>query len=666
MLKYEINVKEVNDAENQIDLYAISCHDYYADSSKVEVRNIYSNDIKTYVGMPITVVSTIFKENVFNTALPIYETDNVEIVQCDNLNKTFSFISDKYQDLKLSSISIVVEDTVLYLHFFFDEWHYFNSWNDYGITFYVHYMSNKGEYTQMNFSRCQVVTDMELKWRYDAGTYGIDNFMCSIFRNDKYELKGYGDYGESVDPKYIEVEEIPETACFTDELFLKKRVVYSSGHNCWRWELYEKQCNDGDLTGVSSNRLNYKFKDVENTAEYTTNALASINVPLSVESSYDTYQEQNINSKFVQEQVKSSKNGITEMEKFCYHPVFRLGVIDYNQTSGGGQVVNRGEIEYKPIHKIKINLHFREREKEGWIVKQNGYWNGMNSNGLYGDVFNTNNEPKFFSYIDGNSIDGYGVDCGRQSDLLCYLGFTDTDVKYQKSKLKKSFLRLSFYDSPNVGDQNLLCYSTVFVDSSNLLVKMMRGAKRKNKCNQTSEGLYVVSGQIGSEHYDDIKTNTEPCMEKTKFGIEDAEQFRLSSQFVIKDRLSSESSDGFYLYLWADNDNGAVPSDIYMKVDFCHAGYGRVIPFTMPYLDTVHEKRIYTFEEVSYEWCVNGGWGVKTNDKYSYIHFKYVYDKKNRRHVYFLDDETYGLGSYNDSTPDELELNLYESKINFE
>ena len=144
MLKYEINVKEVNDAENQIDLYAISCHDYYADSSKVEVRNIYSNDIKTYVGMPITVVSTIFKENVFNTALPIYETDNVEIVQCDNLNKTFSFISDKYQDLKLSSISIVVEDTVLYLHFFFDEWHYFNSWNDYGITFYVHYMSNKG------------------------------------------------------------------------------------------------------------------------------------------------------------------------------------------------------------------------------------------------------------------------------------------------------------------------------------------------------------------------------------------------------------------------------------------------------------------------------------------------------------------------------------------
>ena len=140
---------------------------------------------------------------------------------------------------------------------------------------------------------------------------------------------------------------------------------------------------------------------------------------------------------------------------------------------------------------------------------------------------------------------------------------------------------------------------------------------------------------------------------------------------MVSDRLSSACSEGFYLYLWADNDGGKIPYDIYMRVDFNHAGYGRVIPFTMPY----NENGIYTFDDISNCW-LNGeigtdgelhkGWGVRKNEKYSYIHFKYVYDFDNNKHVYYLDDEVYGLGSYNDTTPDELELNLYEAKINFE
>jgi hypothetical protein len=35
-------------------------------------------------------------------------------------------------------------------------------------------------------------------------------------------------------------------------------------------------------------------------------------------------------------------------------------------------------------------------------------------------------------------------------------------------------------------------------------------------------------------------------------------------------------------------------------------------------------------------------------------------------HVYYLDPDTYGFGGYYDSSvPDELNLNLYEPKINF-
>ena len=40
-------------------------------------------------------------------------------------------------------------------------------------------------------------------------------------------------------------------------------------------------------------------------------------------------------------------------------------------------------------------------------------------------------------------------------DLLYFLNFTNEDVFYQKQKIGKSFLRLSFFDSPNPQNQNL-------------------------------------------------------------------------------------------------------------------------------------------------------------------------------------------------------------------
>ena len=38
------------------------------------------------------------------------------------------------------------------------------------------------------------------------------------------------------------------------------------------------------------------------------------------------------------------------------------------------------------------------------------------------------------------------------------LGFTDEDVYYQKKKISKSFIRLSFYNNKNPLDQMLLFY----------------------------------------------------------------------------------------------------------------------------------------------------------------------------------------------------------------
>ncbi len=61
--------------------------------------------------------------------------------------------------------------------------------------------------------------------------------------------------------------------------------------------------------------------------------------------------------------------------------------------------------------------------------------------------------------------------------------------------------------------------------------------------------------------------------------IDELERLRMSSQFVVTDKYSSKhSSEGFYFYTYKTNNGGVFPNDIYMRVEFNHAGYGRTIP----------------------------------------------------------------------------------------
>ena len=83
-----------------------------------------------------------------------------------------------------------------------------------------------------------------------------------------------------------------------------------------------------------------------------------------------------------------------------------------------------------------------------WETDDNGYWNNYILRSDHKAL-----EPTYKNY------NIYG-------DLLGYLGFTDDDVYYQKDALKKSFLRLSFYDSPNRETQKLLYYYTIYFDTN--------------------------------------------------------------------------------------------------------------------------------------------------------------------------------------------------------
>lgn len=128
-------------------------------------------------------------------------------------------------------------------------------------------------------------------------------------------------------------------------------------------------------------------------------------------------------------------------------------------------------------------------------------------------------------------------DWDLDSTNITSIGFTDDDVLNKRMRLQKTFIRLSFYDDKDLKKQNLLYYSTIYIDSDDLYSR------------------YIQDG-----HSSNLRLNF----------------------FVQNPRLTTKtkSFEGFNLYLF----KGDVPKnnvrDIYMRVDFNNAVNGRVSLFT--------------------------------------------------------------------------------------
>ena len=102
-----------------------------------------------------------------------------------------------------------------------------------------------------------------------------------------------------------------------------------------------------------------------------------------------------------------------------------------------------------------------------------------------------------------------------------------------------------------------------------------------------------------------------------------------------------------------------------MKVEFNHAGYGRNIPMMAPYRDNPNNAGFKTNDEIVADWTApNTGYGIKKYTRYSYIHLKVKYDVNTKRHIYYLDPDTYGTKYNWDKSI--LNINLYEARIAFE
>lgn len=375
----------------------------------------------------------------------------------------------------------------------------------------------------------------------------------------------------------------------------------------------EREEKEGTLKGCQVLRDNFLFTEKTDTTFWSNRSTVSIDIPFSSSFETNLYQMDLIKEKFVDKTKKEVINRIVDLERDVYYP--SVYDVNYNYSHD--------------IYTIKFNLHFREHRGDDWTVTNDTLWNGVEDNRINKDITDDN-----------------------VSDLLMFLGFNNEDVRYQRNKLKKSFLRLSYYDSPNPANQNLLMYSTIFVNSGELFSKYARYGEEEGYTliSFDEDGKYVLSTDkkgIGvDKEYDGF-----------------IEEKRLSSQFVVKDKNTSKSSsEGFYLYLWKE-DETPIPQDIYMKVEFNHSGFGRTIPFMMPYSENSDgEKSIKSFQNIVDDFT-NPEQAYTMSDylKYSYIHLKYAYDVENQKHRYFIDPHTYGTQVV--SQDNELIINLYEAKI---
>lgn len=359
----------------------------------------------------------------------------------------------------------------------------------------------------------------------------------------------------------------------------------------WSWDLYS--CKMQVLYTINGEDYDDRifFKECgnkivlsNNVSATTTSGFLKFNVHINESQGTNLFQETVLKKEYVDDVVNSAIPEINDYEKNIIKPY-----------------IQRNENSFERASNIIFNLHFRDRTKNGiltdnWVTDDSKGWNEY------------------------DSID--------KSDLLYYLGFDKDDVYYQKMKLQKSFLRLSFYDSNNPMNQSLLFYSTIFIDTGDLFGKY-------NKLK-----TQAIDGEIsGVDSESDV-------MLIDKDGFE-----RISSQFIVTDRFNTDkSSEGFYLYLFNKTLPKKEPLPIYMKVEFNHAKYGKTIPFL--YFTDGKVKTTYVKSE-------NGGKLVDMKSYFRDLHIELNvrYDENTRSYIYYL--------PYNNTTNGtDIIFNLFEPKIN--
>lgn len=181
----------------------------------------------------------------------------------------------------------------------------------------------------------------------------------------------------------------------------------------------------------------------------------SIKLPIISKSGGDPIQSDIVNSKFFDKEREKAINPIIDMEKDIYYPKY------INSDDG---VYNGSYTDFNPISEIRVNLHFRTRNLDTWKIDESSNW-FITDYYPYKDIILSQDKKELKALMEA-------------SDLVGLLGFTNNDVYYQKSKIGKSFLRFSYYDSIDPQNQTLLATSTVFMDEHSLFKKYIDNSRK--------------------------------------------------------------------------------------------------------------------------------------------------------------------------------------------
>lgn len=375
---------------------------------------------------------------------------------------------------------------------------------------------------------------------------------------------------------------------------------------------------------------------------YVNTGYISVSLPLSFNAGTNLQQDLLLGGTYANERAAEYINPIVDMEKDVFSPAF-CGATD--------SATNKPIFE--DVSELEFNLHFRTRDQDSWkIIEDECYWDTDTSSVTHtarSNWFVLDNEP--YSEESRKEL------LQETPDLLGFLYFTTNDVFYQKNKLAKSFLRLSFYDSTNPYTQMLLATSTIFIDEGKLYQENAKNVKKGSFKSVPLNGTGIIKDT------DTIGVLTEPVSGKNTTVYTYDETKRLSARLTVNNKYATDtSSEGFYIYVFKEYTTKLHPKDIYMKVEFNHAGVGQTLPFTIPMnsgmtapLSLKNENDVKMLKD-----------GIPLADIYRqrYIHFKGVYDSLKQHYVYYLAPEyTSCYKKIKGTETYKMQFNIFEIKI---
>ena len=202
-----------------------------------------------------------------------------------------------------------------------------------------------------------------------------------------------------------------------------------------------------------------------------------MNLDLVFEQDYDAkrmFQEYQVNELFVKKIKNSIIPDFIDLEKVKFAPAYITEITDETDTATTEEVASLAT-------GLTFNLHFRSRIPSGeeipdvysfedtWHFDDTSTEVTWNGNGY--------DEDTGFDVVEQDNL-YENEEFVNSSNLIGYLGFTDDDIYNQKNRVKQSFLRLLFYDDDNPLTQNLLFYSTIFMDSGELYGRFIKKKAR--------------------------------------------------------------------------------------------------------------------------------------------------------------------------------------------